>query len=149
MSAAGWAEDAHRRLADAGHRAGGARATVIAELAACGGCCSAQELADRLREQGRTVGTASVYRALNALVEVRALRGTDVGEGVVRYELVLPHGDHHHHLVCDRCGRTEAFEDPELEAAIERVAHASPFRVEDHDIVLRGRCPRCVTPPNR
>jgi Fur family ferric uptake transcriptional regulator len=138
-----WAEEAHRRLATAGHRAGGARSAVIDVLEATGGCVAAHEIAERLTADGRRVGTASVYRALGALTEVGALRGRDVGEGVVRYELVLPGGEHHHHLVCDRCGATEPFHDDALERAIERVAARATYAVADHDVVLRGTCPRC------
>ena len=139
-----WAVEAHRRLAEAGYRAGGARSAVIDALARTGGCVGAQELSDRLRESGRSAGTASVYRTLGVLSELRLVRGRDVGEGVARYELVLPSGDHHHHVVCDRCGATEPFEDPELERAIHRAGEKAAFRVQDHDVVLHGLCPDCA-----
>jgi Fur family ferric uptake transcriptional regulator len=139
-----WAQEAHARLAAAGHRTGGARAAVIDALDATGGCLSAHEIGDHLVGEGRRVGTASIYRALATLTEVGALRGRDVGEGVVRYELVHPSGEHHHHMVCDRCGATEPFEDPALERAIARLAARAPYVVADHDVVLRGTCPRCL-----
>ncbi len=142
MSAA-WAQEAHRRLTAGGHRPGGARDAVIEVLAAEGGCLAAHEIADHLGRAGRRIGTASIYRALAALTELRLLRGRDVGQGVVRYELVLPSGEHHHHLVCDRCGATEAFADARLESAIDRVAREARYAIEDHDVVLHGLCPRC------
>ncbi len=138
-----WAEEAHRRLADAGYRAGGARSAVIDVLAETGGCVGAQELGDQLRAAGRPAGTASIYRTLAVLGDLHLVRGRDMGEGVARYELVLPSGEHHHHVVCDRCGATEAFEDPELERAIARVAERASYRVRDHDVVLHGLCPQC------
>jgi Fur family ferric uptake transcriptional regulator len=66
-----------------------------------------------------------------------------VGEAVARYEPVHPGGEHHHHLVCDRCGTTKAFEDPELERAIERLAGRVDYSVGEHDVTLRGTCPAC------
>lgn len=138
-----WASDAHARLAAAGHRAGEARAAVIEVLDATGGCLAAHEIAERLAATRRRVGTASIYRALGALTEVGALRGRDVGEGVVRYELVHPGGEHHHHLVCDRCGATEPFHDDALEKAIAHLAARTDYAVQDHDVVLHGACPRC------
>ena len=50
------------------------------------------------------------------------MQRVDLGDGVSRFERADPRGDHHHHLVCGDCGKVEPFEDPALEAAIERVA---------------------------
>ena len=53
-----------------GHRAGGARRTVIESLADQECCRSAQEIFDQLRGDGRRVGIASVYRVLDLLVSL-------------------------------------------------------------------------------
>jgi Fur family ferric uptake transcriptional regulator len=45
--------------------------------------------------------------------------------------------------VCERCGRLEAFEDEELERAIRRLSGRLRFAVDEHDVTLRGACPRC------
>ena len=67
----------------------------------------------------------------------------EVGEGVARYEPADPGGDHHHHLVCDRCGNVTAFEDPDLERAIDRLSGRVDFAIDAHDVTLRGECPAC------
>ena len=65
-----WGAHARRELARTGHRAGGARESVLALLERQPCCLSAQELHDRLRAaDGRTPGLASVYRALEVLTE--------------------------------------------------------------------------------
>jgi len=64
-----------------------------------------------------------------------------VGDGVARYEPQRP--QHHHHLVCDGCGRLEPFEDDALELAIRRLADRVAFDVSDHDVTLHGSCDRC------
>lgn len=108
------------------------------------GCSvTAQEIADRLRERGEQVGVASIYRALQLLDDMRLVRRVDVGEPVARYEPVHPNGEHHHHLVCDSCGSTKAFEDPELERTIELLAKRVEYSVGTHDVTLRGQCPSC------
>jgi Fur family ferric uptake transcriptional regulator len=138
-----WTDHAQRELARAGHRSGGARGEVLELLGRQDCCLSAQELHDRLREQGRAVGLASVYRALDALAQLSLVHRIDVG-GVACFEPADPSGEHHHHAICDRCGRLDAFEDPELEALIEGVAHRLGYAIEGHDVVLRGACPGCV-----
>jgi Fur family ferric uptake transcriptional regulator len=142
-SATSWRNHTDRSLREAGHRRGGARAAVVELLSHQRCALSAQEIDDRLRSTGRAVGRASVYRALEQLAELKLLARVDVGDGVARYEPAPPGGEHHHHVVCERCGRLEAFEDEELESAIRRLAGRLRFDVDEHDVTLRGACPRC------
>jgi Fur family ferric uptake transcriptional regulator len=142
-SAADWTAHALARVAEAGHRSGGARRAVIESLAEEDCCRSAQEIFDELRADGRRVGIASVYRVLDLLVGLGLVQRVDLGGGTARYERALPGGEHHHHLVCVDCGEVRPFEDDRLEAALEGTARASDFTVEGHDVVLRGRCPDC------
>ncbi len=108
-------------------------------------CLSAQELFDLLRASGRTVGIASIYRVLDLLTSEGLVQRIDLGSGVSRYEPVRAGGDHHHHLVCDRCGKVEAFEDRALEKAIHRLEEGSGYAVAAHDVILRGSCQDCRT----
>lgn len=142
---ADWTEHAEARLSEAGYKRGGARRAVIELLGS--GCCAmtATEIEDRLRDGGRQVARASVYRTLEQLAELRLVSRIEVGQGTARYEAALPSGDHHHHLVCDTCGKVEPFEDPELEATIERLSRrVDDFVVTEHDIVLHGECAACA-----
>ena len=68
----------------------------------------------------------------------------ELGAGVTRYEPVRAGGEHHHHVVCDACGKVEAFADDRLEHALHRVEHATGYRVAAHDVVLRGACSDCA-----
>ncbi len=80
---------------------------------------------------------------LDTLAEHRLVQRVDIGDGVSRYEPALPHGDHHHHLVCDDCGRVEPFSDASLERTLERVAGRLGYAMEAHDVVLHGACGDC------
>jgi Fur family ferric uptake transcriptional regulator len=140
---ADWTEHAETRIRDAGHRASTARSRVVRLLGEQECVLSAREIADRLRDEGEDVGVATVYRALELLEGLGLIQRLDVGEGTARFEPAHPDGEHHHHLVCDRCGRVTAFEDPQLERAITRVAGRLDYEVGGHDVILRGECPRC------
>jgi Fur family ferric uptake transcriptional regulator len=138
-----WSEQAQRTLREAGHRAGGARKAVVELLARQSCCLSAQEIADELRAKGTDVGLASVYRALDLLHEMGLVQRVEIGDGGSRYEPILPGGEHHHHAVCDTCGRVTAFEDDRLERALERLAGRLDHSMSGHDIVIHGACDRC------
>ena len=67
---------------------------------------SAEEVAGELSKRGQKVGTATVYRAIDTLLESGLLVERDFGEGFRRFE---PARDipHHEHLVCTQCGKVE------------------------------------------
>jgi Fur family ferric uptake transcriptional regulator len=124
-------------------RSGGARRRVVEFLDRQDCCLSVQEISDGVRASGTRVGLASVYRVLESLDELGLVQRVDLGDGVSRFERADPTGDHHHHLVCDDCGKVEPFEDTALEEALERVAGGRGYDVAAHDVVLRGACGDC------
>jgi Fur family ferric uptake transcriptional regulator len=146
MTATGkqWSESAGRTLSESGRRAGGARRAVVELLARQSCCLSAQEIADQLRKSGSRVGLASIYRALDLLLENGLVQRVDLGDGGLRYEPILPGGEHHHHAVCDSCGRVTAFEDDRLEGALERLAGRLKHSISAHEVVIHGDCRRCA-----
>jgi Fur family ferric uptake transcriptional regulator len=139
----GWADHARTALKDGGYSRGGAREAVIEFLDRQRCAASAQEIHQALREQGRSIGIASVYRSLDALHALALVQRFDAGHGEGLYEPVTPGGDHHHHVVCDDCDRILPFEDPALEKAIDKLAARVPYSIAGHDVVLHGRCPDC------
>jgi Fur family ferric uptake transcriptional regulator len=139
---ADWRQHAQRVLGQEGRRGGGARAAVIELLAGQDCCLTAQEIFDELRADGRTIGIASVYRALELLSRLGLVRRLEIGASAC-YEPERPGGEHHHHVVCERCGKVAAFEDRALEEAIERLARRHRYAVGVHEVTLRGSCPDC------
>jgi Fur family transcriptional regulator, ferric uptake regulator len=139
----GWASEVQQRLRTAGYRNGAARTALVDLLDTQTCCASAADLHDTLRQRGRNVGLASVYRVLDSLLESGLVQRVDVGDGVARYEPVRAAEEHHHHLVCTGCGKVEAFTDPGLERAIHRVEETSGYAVDTHDVVLHGACADC------
>src|ERR671918_104023 len=97
--------------------------------------------ADPILDQVNWVGHA--HATLGLLDRLGPARGVAAAEGGARYEPIDPSGEHHHHLVCGRCGEVRAFEDTELERAIERLSTRVDYVVDTHDVTLRGECPAC------
>jgi Fur family ferric uptake transcriptional regulator len=128
-------------------RSGAARRIVVEFLGRQTCCVSAQEIHDGLRAEDARVGIASVYRALEGLDQLGLIQRIDLGDGVTRFEPARSGGEHHHHLVCEDCGKIEPFEDAALEAALERVAGGRGFAVGGHDVLLRGACGDCRAAP--
>lgn len=140
-----WSAHARAVLEDAGHRRGGARDEVIDLLAGQSCALSAHDIDAALRSRGRSVGRASIYRALETLTDYGLVKRLDVGRADACYEPARPGGHHHHHVVCEICGDLAAFDDPDLEDAIERLGTRLGIRIDDHDVLLRGTCRHCAT----
>jgi Fur family ferric uptake transcriptional regulator len=135
-----WAELASERLDEAGYRSGGARRQVIELLATEECALTALEMDLRL-----PAGRASIYRTLEQLEQLHLVQRIDIVGEAAGYERLDP-GEHHHHLVCEKCGVLAPFENRALERAIDAISRDVEFDVATHDVTLRGRCPRCKAP---
>ena len=100
---------------------------------------SPREILELARKQVPSLGLATVYRNLRALVEEGAVVPVALPGEPLRYEAAG--AGHHHHFLCRGCGR--AFELPgcRLEAQLDL---PPGFSAEDHEVVVYGRCPDCA-----
>ena len=104
---------------------------------------SAQEIHEELRRVGEGIGLTTVYRTLQALAdagEVDVLR-TGSGESVYRR---CATDDHHHHLVCRQCGRTQEIEAPSVERWARTIAAQYGYTDINHELELFGLCADCA-----
>ena len=85
-----------------------------------------------------SLGIATVYRNIKALLSEGWLHPVEFPGEPARYE--QSGRPHHHRFICRTC--QQAFD---VEACPKDVEHLAPagFRVEDHELVLYGRCPGC------
>ena len=103
---------------------------------------SAQEIHEELRRTGEGIGLTTVYRTLQTLADadqVDVLR-TDSGESVYRRCASV---EHHHHLVCRRCGRAVEIEGPDMETWAQRIAEEHGFSELSHTVEIFGLCRVC------
>ncbi|MFI7443837.1 Fur family transcriptional regulator [Nonomuraea indica] len=103
---------------------------------------SAQDVYAEMRQHGAKIGLTTVYRALQALADggqVDVLR-TDDGESVYR---ACASGDHHHHLVCRRCGHTVEVAGPAVERWAEMIGGEHGFTEITHTVEVFGTCSSC------
>lgn len=114
---------------------------VLAELAESEDFRSAQSIHTALRTSGATVGLATIYRALQSLVDSGAadVLRTATGEAVYRQ----CGATHHHHLVCRSCGKAVEVRGPAVERWADRMASEHGFTDVSHTVELFGTCATC------
>jgi len=118
------------------------RAAVSALLDRIDDFRSAQEIHEELRRTGEGVGLTTVYRTLQSMAdggEVDVLR-TASGESVYRRCATV---DHHHHLVCRRCGAAVEIEGPAVETWAQHIADKHGFSELSHTVEIFGLCRDC------
>jgi Fur family transcriptional regulator, ferric uptake regulator len=106
---------------------------------------TAQELFDQVRGSGQKVGLTTVYRHLNLLAELGRADVVHRADGEAQFRLCGTHAEpaeeHHHHVVCRVCGRSEQVSAPEVEDWAERVARAAGYTDISHTVEVFGLCP--------
>ena len=112
------------------------RAAVADVLARSERFRTAQELHDDLRQGGASVGLTTVYRHLQALAQAGSVDVLRSDDGEARYRACAT-DEHHHHLVCRRCGRSVEVAGP----AVERWADVA------HTLEVFGECRDCAARP--
>lgn len=95
-----------------------------------------------LRDRGRRVSRASVYRTLPLLVKSGLLRDVHSSEKHSHYEHVFGHR-HHDHLICTRCGRTIEFNSPMIEKLQTEICDEHGFWATGHKLEITGLCAAC------
>lgn len=103
---------------------------------------AAEEVAHELALRGTRVGTATVYRTLDVLVESGLLVERDFREGFRRFEPVRG-ASAQAQLRCLSCGRREEFQDADLDRLIARAVEARGFAFGRHRLVVHGTCREC------
>jgi Fur family ferric uptake transcriptional regulator len=137
---------------DAGSRSIGRRNTrprnvIIAILAQAVGPLTVPEIHAQAQgvEPGETVGIATVYRTLNLLVENKLAQAVVMPSGETRYE-AAGHKGHHDHFQCVDCARVFDI-DTCLLGLPAGVVIPGGYRVQGHELTLRGLCPDCDASP--
>ena len=120
------------------------RTAILEALREADTFLSAQGLYDALRDKGLKVGLTTVYRNLQLMIEMDDLDVVRREDGELIYRLCAA-DEHHHHLVCRRCGYAVELANDQLESWTEALAKKHRFSHVTHDLELFGLCADCST----
>jgi len=131
-----------RALAAAGYRVTTPRRSLADLVVDLDGHFTASELAAAGRQRGLRIGRATLFRALELMIELGVVERLDMPSGAHTYVACAP--AHHHHVVCSRCGRTAEVDDAGLAGAVRDIERKSGFRIDTHRLELFGLCRHCL-----
>lgn len=127
-----------------GSRRSGKREQILNVFLRQEGHLSADELVELIQREDQRISRATVYRALQWMVEAGIARKVDFGEGRFRFEHSYRH-PRHFHLICKSCNRSSEFLSSDIEALIEEVAAARSFSARQSVLQIYGTCAECRT----
>jgi Fur family transcriptional regulator, ferric uptake regulator len=115
---------------------------VLEALHASDGFRTAQQIHADLRAAGDGIGLTTVYRHLQLLADHGEVDALQLDGGEVAYRRCAS-GQHHHHIVCRRCGRSVEVACPDVGAWAQSVARDAGFAEPSHRVEVFGVCATC------
>lgn len=121
-----------------------ARREIARVVASMRGAFTIENLAERMRIESPATGSvATLYRSVASMEASGYLERVGERDGSALYAR-CDSCDHHHHIICDGCGRTAKAScpvGPEFSAG----AAAIGFTITRHEMTLYGLCESCQT----
>jgi Fur family ferric uptake transcriptional regulator len=105
---------------------------------------SAEEIYKKLLDSSEDIGLATVYRVLTQFESAGLVARHHFENGMAVFE--INYGTHHDHIVCMDCGAVEEFVDADIETRQNSIASRLGYRIQEHSMVLYGRCLRTDCP---
>ena len=109
----------------------------------------AKDIYLKISKKHPDIGLTTIYRTLDLLVGMGLINKFEFGEGQSRYELAWDFKEHHHHLVCLKCGKItdyNDFIDDEVKFfnKIQKVLSKKyKFSIDNHEVYFYGKCNLC------
>lgn len=100
-------------------------------------------------QQRPGLAQSSVYRNLVMLEQSGLVQRVVTNDEWARFELAEDLTEHHHHLICSRCGIVRDFTVParverSVVSAFDKIAEQTGFTLQRHRLDLVGVCPACA-----
>lgn len=103
---------------------------------------SAEELLAEVKKINPDLGLATIYRNLELFCSLGMTHQLDFNNSYKYYELNVQN-QHHHHFICQKCGKIIEFNDRVLEEFEKRLEAEHNFQIFDHRIKFFGLCQDC------
>jgi Fur family ferric uptake transcriptional regulator len=103
----------------------------------------ADQLHLALKQKGKAISRATVYRTLDLLVQCGLVRKSSFGDQHAHYEPVRS-DEHHDHLICVNCSVIIEFFRPDLEKLQEAICLEHGFKPLRHSHQIFGLCRDCL-----
>ncbi len=134
-------ENITQRLRELGYRLTPGRMMIVATIEKSDHHISAEEIYTRVKAKYPRMNISTIYRTLELLERLGLVTETDLGEGRVRYHSAEK--GHHHHLVCQKCGKITDLDETLLSHLKDVLREKYGFMADLRHLAIFGHCRRC------
>lgn len=130
-------------LRGGGFRATTSRTQLLLLLEKAGTPLSIQEIVEMWK--GKAPDVTTLYRSLTDLNTAGIVRRIDLNTGTAHFEYT-PSRPHHHHIVCNDCGKVEEVEHCSISGLEKKLIQTSEHfkSIYSHNLEFFGRCEACA-----
>lgn len=138
-----------------GYRITHPRREILSIIETINGHPNAREIFLQLSKKYPEIGLTTVYRTLDLFLKLGILNKCEFGDRQNRYEIVPEKSEHHHHLICEKCGKVIEYRDlideetrlvKKLENSLTKKYY---FKIINHEIKFYGYCKKCFKSLNK
>jgi Fur family ferric uptake transcriptional regulator len=131
-----------QHMRERGGRVTTALRSIVEVLADSDRHLTATDIAEAVQRAHPAIYDSTIYRSLERLSEAGMVTHLHPGHGPTIYHLV---GNHHGHLICDRCGTVQDVPVTLMQPVVRRVAHDYGFALRPGHVALAGLCADCAS----
>ncbi|MBI4331570.1 MAG: transcriptional repressor [Chloroflexi bacterium] len=129
------------KLKQHGYRQTPQRSLILEAIERAGGHISAEEIYATVQAKFPEVNMSTVYRTVELLKKLGLVTETDLGEGRVRYHFGIK--GHHHHLICQGCGKIYELRETHLTPLRRALFEEYGFEADLRHLAIFGFCREC------
>ena len=137
----GQSGDITSKLAEQGYRLTPQRIMVLSAIENSNDHISAEEIYAQVISRYPHINISTIYRNLELLKRLSLVTETDLGGGRVRYHPADK--GHHHHLVCQDCGKVIDLDESVLYPLKDILLQEYQFSADIRHLAIFGRCNKC------
>jgi len=127
-------------LHEEGHQVTDRRKEILKYFDRADGYRTAKDLHEHMEDKYLNISFDTVYRNLHLYNTLNILETTELnGEKNFRLNCA---DHHHHHFICNDCGKTKKINICPMEALDQTLNH---YYIEDHKFEIYGLCPGCYS----
>jgi len=103
---------------------------------------SAEKVYEWINKDEKNIDLSTIYRNIELMMKIGVLKKISLDNHVDQYKLSVTN-EHHHHIVCVCCGKSEIFKDCPVPHIEKTLLDKMGFTPIEHKLEILGYCREC------
>lgn len=104
---------------------------------------SAEKVYEWINNHHQKIDLSTIYRNIELMMSIGLLKKISLDNQVDQYKLSVTN-EHHHHIVCISCGKSEIFKNCPVLSIEDKLIDQLGFTPIEHKLEILGYCQECT-----